>query len=204
MLRQVLANSIITASSVGLCGVGFSIIYRTGCFHFAHGVVVTSAAYFAYTLTSVLGTPPFVALPLALILSGVLGCGMDSCVYRQLRRRGASALVLMLASLGMYVALQNTISMTFGDETRTVGSIEVREGIEAFGVRVTRIQLGTICAAVVLIGTTVMLLSRTRLGKSIRALASNEELAGASGIDCDKARVLAFALGSGLAWIFQA
>jgi branched-subunit amino acid ABC-type transport system permease component len=58
---------------------------------------------------------------------------IEVSVYRPLRHKGASALILLLASLGVYIVLQNIISMAFGDDTKTIRSGMVKEGVNLLG-----------------------------------------------------------------------
>ncbi|MDP2643855.1 MAG: hypothetical protein Q8P24_02850 [Desulfobacterales bacterium] len=100
MINQLILNGIIAGSVYTLVAVGFAVIYRTvRFFHFAHGVVFTAGAYFTYLFKAWMGWPVIAAIPISIGLCAVLGVIIDSFVYRPLRHKGASSLILLLASL---------------------------------------------------------------------------------------------------------
>lgn len=202
MPPQVIANALIAGSGYALVALGFSLIYAvTRFFHFAHGAVYASAAYVLFLLVALLHTPLALAVPLAVLVTTLVGAGMDRLVYRPLRNKYASALILLIASLGLYVIVQNGISLAFGDDVKTLRAGAVTEGLPLLGARITPIQLLIILAAAVLFIGTSLIVSRTKFGKAMRAVANDPELARVTGIDADRAILFAFALGSALAAI---
>lgn len=199
---QLAANVLVAASAVLLMALGFSLIFSvTRFFHFAHGAVYAAAPYLAFALTARLGCPFALAVPLAVVFAAVLGCVIDITIYRPLRRRRSPALVLLLASLGTYIVLQNLISMVFGDDTKQLRSGAVREGMSILGARVTWVQVTTVCASLALLIAVTMVLRRTRLGQAMRAVASDPELANVCGLDSNHVILWTFAIGSALAGV---
>lgn len=200
MITQVIINGLIATSIYALIGLGFALIYNaTRFFHFAHGAVYTAGAYFVYAFNVKLGFPLVVSLPAAVICSALLGILMELAVYRPLRRREANPLILLIASLGMYIVLQNLISLFFGDDTKTIRNGVVKEGINIFGAYITPIQICIIVVSALLVITTWLILTRTKMGKLMRAVANDPWLAEASGIDSDRVILATFAIGSALA-----
>ena len=131
MFSQLLINSLIATSVYTLVAVSFSLIYSTTrFFHFAHAVVFTAGAYFAYLFYILLGLPLVIAVVLSVAASAVLGSLIELYIYRPLRKTNASAMVLLLASLGVYIVLQNLISMIFGDDTKSIRTGDVVEGLD--------------------------------------------------------------------------
>lgn len=183
-----------------LMAVGFSLMYATArFFNVAHGIIFTSAAYTVFLLTSHIGLPLFVASVIALALSGLIGCLLELSIYRPLRRRSASALILLISSLGIYIALQNVISLAFGDDTKTIRPGMPRQGIAILGANMTTVQVLTVWVSVVLgIGLAVFL-KKTKMGKSIRAVSNDRSLAELSGIESDRVFLVTFAIASVLA-----
>lgn len=201
-MYQVFIYSILAAAKIMLVAIGFAIVFRaTRFFHFAHGIVFTAGAYFTFLFKTWLGLPLFFSIFLAIPLTTLLGCLMEVAVYLPLRRKGASPLVFLLASLGMYIVLQNVISMMFGDDTKTIRSGFVKEGLNVFGARITPIEILIICVSVVLVVTVALLLKKTKMGNAMRAVANNIELASVSGIDSNRVILLTFAIASALAGI---
>jgi branched-chain amino acid transport system permease protein len=200
MLSQFIANGLIAGSIYALVALGFALIYNTArFFHFAHGAVFTSGAYLTYVFKEVAGLPLAMAALLSIILSSLLGISIEATIYRQMRRRGASSLVLLLASLGVFIIIQNTISLIFGDETKSIREGVVQEGFNIFGARITPAQILIIVVVAVLIALTECILKLTRIGKAVRAVANDPQLAITSGINADKVILYTFAIGSVLA-----
>ena len=202
MLNQLLINALIASSIYILIAVSFSLIYQTTrFFHFAHAVVFTSGAYFTFLFHKLLNFPVFISIPIAVALAASLGCGMEVFVYKPLRRKNASPMVLLLASLGLYIVLQNTISMVFGDDTKSIRSGVVKEGLSFFGARITPIQIIIIVVSVVLIIAVALWLKKSKTGKAMRAVANDAELSNISGIDANKVVIWTFGVGSALAGV---
>ena len=201
-MTQLLINSIIAASSYALIALGFSLIYSTvRFFHFAHGIVFTSGAYFTYLFKIQLGFPFWLAIPIALFLCTFLGCLIEFFFYRPLRRKESSSLVFLLASLGIYIVIQNLISLAFGDTSQTFRSGAEGVGIDIIGGSITPVQIYIIGFSLLLIISTALWLRHTNIGKAMRAVANDEVLAKVSGIDSERVMLYTFAMGSALAGI---
>jgi len=106
---------------------------------------------------------------------------------------------MLLASLGIYIFLQNFISMLFGDDTKSIRSGVIKEGINIFGARITPIQIVIIITAIVVTILIILFYKKTQLGRSMQAVASDRELAEYTGIHTNRVVLWSFAIGSGLA-----
>jgi branched-subunit amino acid ABC-type transport system permease component len=123
----------------------------------------------------------------------------EIALYKPLRKRNASPMILMIASLGLYTVLQNVISMIWGDDTKSVRTGEIKVGHEFFGAYITDIQIITIAVCIVLFAVCALLMKYSRIGRNIRAVASNPELSNVVGIHSDRVILWAFGIGSALA-----
>jgi branched-chain amino acid transport system permease protein len=201
-MSQVLMNALVTASTYGLVGGGFFLVWRTGrFFHIAHGIVLTIGAYTTFVMRTRVGIPLAMAVLCGICVCALIGAVMDWCVYRPLRRRGASADVLLLASLGIYVSLQAVLIMVFGAGTQSFRNGYVPESLSILGTRVTQPQLIAIVSAAGSLFALWTFLSRTRLGLQIRAVADDPELAAAYGLDRDRLCLVSGVIASALAAI---
>ncbi len=197
---QLTLNVLVAASTLALMAVGFGLIFSTTrFFHFAHAVVYTGAAYLTYCGSVQLGLPLVIAVLLGVAGGVCLGGLMEVGLYRPMRGRSASALTLLIASLGTYVVLQNLVSMTWGDDVRMLQSSTVREGIEILGGRITPTSVLAIAVCVALLAVVTLVLRRTGLGRAMRAVADDAELARIRGIRADRVILATFAIGSALA-----
>ncbi len=202
MLNQLLLNGIIAGSIYALIAIGFTIIYRTvRFFHLAHGAVYTAGAYAAYTLIKLLKVSPILAVPIAVLLSALLGVVIDLLVYRPLRKEGASDLVLLLASFGAFIFVQNLIQLIYGAQILTLRSGEVKEGHHIFGAVITDVQILILLVSLFLMLVLWLFIHKTKIGKAMRAVADDPLGASVVGIDPERIIFVAFLVGSALAGI---
>ncbi len=178
----------------------YHILYSvTKFFHIAHAAVISFGAYFIYFFVNKFSIPFHFSVVLAILAAVLLGILCEVFVYRQMRRRNVPALAYLIASIGLYVVLQNSISLFFGDDTKIINTSEVTIGNQIFGAYITTIQIITIFVSIALFIAVNLFLHYTTTGKSIRAVASNSELCNIYGISSNKIILIAFGLGSALA-----
>jgi len=202
MLNQLLFNSFITFGHFLVIGISFQIVYNLiRFFHFAHAVVFTSGAYFTFFFSQLFGWSLFISIPVSVVCSCVLGSLMDLAIYKPLRKKKSSALILLLASLGIYIVLQNVISMFFGDDTKSIRTWQVVEGINVFGARITPVQIIIIGTSILLVLLTGLYLRHSKTGRAMRAVSNDPDLANISGINSNKVILTSFAIGSALVGI---
>jgi branched-chain amino acid transport system permease protein len=200
LLVQLLANGVAAGSAFALVALGFSFIYAaTRFFNFSHAAVYAFGAYVAWSLDRFLGFPLWVSVGLAVMLAGSLGAVSEVIIYRPLRERHASPLVLLVASLGLYAVLQNIVSLTFGDQTLDFYAGAIPAIVPIWGARVTVVQLVTTLASVGSLLAMWLAVRRVRIGSSVRVVASDQELATTVGVDSRVAILFAVTSGSALA-----
>ena len=129
-------------------------------------------------------------LIVAMLLTAVLTAGMmvaiDRFVYRRLRKRKSDIVIFAIASLGLAFVMRSVILIFWGPTPRlyTPG---IRNRIDLpFDVSLLADQLFILAVAFVVTGIVYVLLFRTKLGKAMRAMADNPDLARISGIDTDR------------------
>jgi branched-chain amino acid transport system permease protein len=193
-------NGVVAGSVYMLIALGFGLIYATTrVFHFAHGAVYTVGAYATYLLIKQLGFPLPIALVASVLFSSALGGAIELSVYRPLRKNRASLMVLLLASLGLYVLIQNLVSLGFGDDSRSVRRGIIVSGIDFMGARITPTQIKVILVSLTLCFFVGALLRQTHLGHLARAVANDSELGTIVGIRSDRIILYVLVVGSGLA-----
>lgn len=200
MIVQLTANGIIAGCTYALVALGFAVIYGTvRFFHFAHGAVFAASAYVAWACVTHLDLPLPLAAIVAVVAGGILGVVMDRCVYRSLRERRSPNLILLLASFGIFLLVQNSLQLAFGSDIKVLRDGPVTEGYRILGATITGTQIGIIISSVLLAGATVLFMRRTTFGKAIRAVADDPLAASLVGINAQRAISSAFFLGSALA-----
>ena len=200
MLQQLIINGIIAGSIYALIAIGFTTIYRTvKFFHFAHGVVYTAGAYFAYTLIISLHLNFTVSFFLSIVLAAILGIAIDRCVYHPLRRQNASNLIFLLVSFGVFIFLQNLIQLIYGAQILTIRTGPIKEGHNFLSAVITDIQILILVVSIILMILLWFFIQKTKLGKAMRAVSDDPIAANVVGINPEKIILASFAIGSALA-----
>jgi len=199
-LLQSILNGILAGCIYALFAMGLTLIYGVLNFvNFAHGELIMWGAYFLYFL---MGKPFELPLPAALIpallLTIILGIGMDYLVFKPLRT--ANRLTLLIAALGLSFLLRNGAQLLWGAELRTYG-FEIKRGLRVLGMSITLNQVAIILTAMVCIVFVYLLFHRSRVGKSMRAVSDNLELARVVGIDSKHTIQFAWGIASILAGV---
>jgi branched-chain amino acid transport system permease protein len=202
IFAQLLANGLIAGSIYALVAVGFSLIYSTNRFmHFAHGVSVTAAAYLLLLFFSTLGLPFWLAVILTIVGSAGIGLAMFRLIYHPLQKRNASNIILLIASLGILILIENLILLFFGSDVKTIRFIEVARGKDVLGAIVTPLQMWIFVISIALLITLYIVMKKTKLGRNMRAVADAPELASVIGINRVRIGDYSFIIGSALAAI---
>ena len=199
-INKVIISGTVIGSIYALGAVGVTLIFGILRFaHFAHGDMMTLGAFFTYSLVAAfaamglsLPVPLGIALlPLAMVITSVAALGLDRGFYAPLRRKGAKPVTLLIASIGVTLMLQGVIRLFYGTSTRTFFETEPKDIFRfdmswAGGSRpitVTEPQLWMFVLVAVAVLALHFFLTRSRLGKGMRAMADNPDLAQVSGIN---------------------
>jgi len=198
-MSQLIINIILSFSIFLLIGISFILTYYpTRFFHIAHAITLTFSAYFTYFFSQQLHCQIWLAVLLAIVSATIVGMLSEIVLYKPLRKRNASPLILMIASLGLYTVLQNVISILWGDDTKSIRTGGIKVGNEFLGAYITDIQITTIIICISLLVVYVVFMNRSSIGRNIRAVASNPELSNIMGISSDEVILWAFGIGSAL------
>ncbi|WP_299368689.1 branched-chain amino acid ABC transporter permease [Winogradskyella sp.] len=197
---QVVFNLLASFSIYLLISISFTYIYKSQrFFHIAHAVIITLGTYFTYSFSIQLNLPLFLVIPISILICIGLMLLVNRFIYKPLHKKNVKSWQMLIASLGVYVVLQNVISIVWGDNTLSFRTWPVKEGHQFLGAYITDVQIITILACSVLVGLSWLFLERTSTGQKIKAVSSNPELASILGISKDKAIIWSFVIGSGLA-----
>ena len=219
-MLQLIADGLVVGSVIALGAVGLTLTYSILRFaNFGQGEFMTWGAYLAVSaLTFVLAMTgggvmepmgPFsfgwqliVAMVLAAVLTAVLALAVDWLLFRRLRR--GNAITLVIASFGAALALRNLVQFLYG----TLPEYYTREIQIAIrlvprdilgGLRVTPDQMLVIGLTIGLMVALQLLLTRTTLGRAMRATAMNPALARVAGVDTDAVVRATWVIGAALA-----
>jgi branched-chain amino acid transport system permease protein len=196
---QLLVNGLETGCALGVVAISFSLIYSTTkIFHVAHAGIYTMGGYLAWWLVTH-GAPSMIALLFAVAACTAGGALIQSQLYARLERRGATHLVILIASLGTLAVMQNIIAAVF---TPNILQFPVpwANNVMVLGgnVRLTWAQLLTIAVSLAAYAGVMWFAHRTILGKRIRAVASNPFLAQITRLQPQSVYVIVVAIASAI------
>ncbi|CAN5751158.1 branched-chain amino acid ABC transporter permease [soil metagenome] len=197
LVLQTMVDSTSIALLYALVGLSFGVIYvATGVMHIAHGATYLIAGYALFTAYSSMRLPLWIAIASAAVVAVATGLGWAFALYEPLRKRGSSAQVVLVASLGAFAVVQNLLLMAFGSDTQVVSQAAVAQGLSWGPVFVTPLQLVSASTCALLIAVVIYVVKASTLGRNIRALADDPELALILGVKVRSTRAIVFALGS--------
>jgi neutral amino acid transport system permease protein len=197
---RVLVDGVRFGLVIGITGIGLSLIYgTTGLTNFAHGELVTIGAIVAWTLNVTVGLQLIWATLLAIVAGGVLGAANDLVIWRPMRRRHAGLVAQLVISIGLALALRYLVLIYFGGRSESfadyTNQVEHNYGI----LSLTDKDLATIVISLTVLVGMALLLQRTRIGKAMRAVSDNRDLAAASGINVERVVLFVWILAGVLA-----
>lgn len=203
-ILQYLIGGFVVGSIYVLGATGLSLIFGIRKFaNFAHGEMVTFGAYMALWINAGFAANLVYGVAFALVATAGLAMVLELLVFRKLAGKGPVS--LLVASIGVTIFLNNLINVSFGT---SIQKYDVRVAVswvllEMDGVPVLLLNplkgVATLVACLILILFLHLLLSRTTLGKAMRATADNPDLARASGINTRNVVLWTWAIAGGLA-----
>ncbi|RZS64208.1 amino acid/amide ABC transporter membrane protein 1 (HAAT family) [Agromyces ramosus] len=194
---------------LALAAIGLSLIFgTTGLSNFAHAEMITFGALMVLTFGVDLALPIWLAIIIAVVLSGALGWTLDATIWKPLRRRGVALIPLMIVSIGLSLALRYTYQFFYGGSTRQLPGATIPSDIHLGPVTLSWIDVASMATSIVVLLAFAFFLLRTRIGKATRAVSDNPSLAAASGIDVDRVIRIVWVAGgtlaglSGILWAY--
>jgi branched-subunit amino acid ABC-type transport system permease component len=193
-----LVPGIVLGCIYALGAIGISLTFGILRFsNFAHGEIVTFGAYVTLTLVWITHVHPLVVAPLAMAATGALAVGIDRVFYKPFRR--APTIMLVIASFGMMLMIRSVVQFVWGVQLQPMVT-----GIEPpvswlSPLRIPEKHLLIIGGTLLLMFLVHLLLTRTRIGKAMRATSDSPELARISGIDTELVVRMTWIIGAALA-----
>jgi branched-chain amino acid transport system permease protein len=213
---QQLVNGLTLGSVYALIALGYTMVYGIlKLLNFAHGEVYMIGAFAGYGVLTALGGPFDPAVPIALLIvlmflagmaaSGALGIVIERVAYRPLRN--APRIAPLISALGVAFFLQNTALLLFGADIRSYDTFDLGEGvlfttgIHWGPLNISLVRILVIVTTAALCVALTLFVSRSKIGKAMRATSFDREAASMMGINVDRTIVVTFLIGSILAGI---
>ncbi|MEK0347811.1 MAG: branched-chain amino acid ABC transporter permease [Nitrosopumilus sp.] len=204
-LDPIFSDAIIFASLLALLSIGLTLTYLTTRVpNFAHASFATIGVYIALVVTRVWDSTPYIAIPIAFLISGIVAVALYTFILKPLIRKGASQAIQMVATLAfdlIVIALLNI----FADYIVNTYQVTSREfTLRSYDVEFMGLPLIVFAAPItiaVLAITLHIVLRKTKFGIAMRAATENSDLSGIVGINVKLIFGVAWLLGGGIAGI---
>ena len=196
-LLQLTFNGLVTGSIFAVGAIGASLVWgvlRIG--NFAHGDYMALGAFTAFVVNVLLGQHLFVAALAGVFATSVFAVLAHQLVLKPMRGRGLTS--VFIVTVGLAFVMRNTLFLTFGSGARSF-AINQAEVFVVGPIRMSPGQVITIFAALVAVGFVAWLLSSTNIGRSMRAVSENSDLAAVTGVNTDRLATVTWLLTGALA-----
>ena len=212
-LIQTIINGLTTGFLYALIALGYTMVYGIlKLLNFAHGDVYMIGAYIGYFVLQWFGGPTAVSIPVPLLIlimfviaglgCGVLGVAIERFAYRPLRN--APRIAPLITALGVSFVLENSVLLLFGGFTKSYNTesfISQTAGIHIAGAVIDPVQITIFVVSILMMWGLMVIVDRTTLGKTMRAVASDREAAEMLGINVDRVISYTFFIGSAMAGV---
>lgn len=209
---QQLINGITLGMIYGLIAVGYTMVYGIiGMINFAHGDLFMVGAFLTLIGLTLLGGFGITSVPIALalafiaaaVIAGIYGWTIERVAYRPLR--GSFRLAPLISAIGMSIVLENFVQVSQGARDLNLqplipGSIQLMDQ-GGFAVELSWMQVLISVVTLVILAIFTWLVTRTPLGRAMRACEQDLKMASLLGIDTDKTISLTFVIGAALATV---
>lgn len=193
---EILLQGVLLGGYYAVLAVGLAFLYSImGIINLAHGSFAVLAAYLVLAMVDMAGIPLPLAILAVLPIMALLGALVDRLIFEPAQKGGQ--LLAVLATFGLSIVIDNLIFQVWGANTRTLANALGDLAWASWQVGdlwIGKISVYTLLAAMGLLAALSLLISRTPLGREIRATATDADTAGLVGVDARRARTIASAL----------
>jgi len=204
-LDPIFSDAIIFASLLALLSIGLTLTYLTTRVpNFAHASFATIGVYIALVTTRVWDSTPYIAIPIAFVISGIVAVALYTFILKPLIRKGASQAIQMVATLAFDLIVIAILNI-FADYIVNTYQITSREfTLRSYDIEFMGLPLIVFAAPItiaILAITLHIVLRKTKFGIAMRAATENSDLSGIVGINVKLIFGVAWLLGGGIAGI---
>jgi neutral amino acid transport system permease protein len=196
---QLLANGVVTGSIIALAALGISLVYGIlRIVNFAHGDYLALGAYAAFVVNVTWGGSMVLATLSAIVAIAGLSIALEAVLWKPMRRKGAGLFTLFVTGIGLALVLRYLLFLFASAEPR-VYDVDIFQVYDIGGIRLSRSQVVAIVISVAALLVVAFVLVRTTVGKSMRAVSDDAELAAIAGVDVDRVVRVTWLLSGALA-----
>jgi len=198
-LAQKTINGTVAGSYFALGAIGLTLVYGVlQLTNFAHGDLLTLGAYIAYVFQVSQGMPFVVAMVISIVLVALFAVLTELVMFKPMRKKKAGVLQLILMTIGLAFVIRYAIQL-FATADQKKLDVNVTDTIDFIGLSIGRTQLIVVIVGFVVLTAVAMMLRYSSLGRQMRALADNFDLAETTGIDTGRIVIFTWVLSGALA-----
>jgi len=201
----IFSDAIIFASLLALLSIGLTLTYLTTRVpNFAHASFATIGMYIALIATRVWDTSPYIAIPIAFVISGIVAVALYTFILKPLIRKGASQAIQMVATLAFDLIMIAMLNITADYIVKTYQVTSREFSLRSYDGEFMGLPLIVFVApiAIAILAITLhIMLRKTKFGIAMRAATANSDLAGIVGINVKLVYGVSWLLGGGIAGI---
>ena len=204
-IDPIFSDAIIFASLLALLSIGLTLTYiTTRVPNFAHASFATIGIYIALIATRVWDTSPYIAIPIAFVISGIVAVALYTFILKPLIRKGASQAIQMVATLAFDLVMIAMLNITADFIVKTYQVTSREFSLRSYDAEFLGFPLIVFVAPIsiaILAITLHIMLRKTKFGIAMRAATENSDLAGIVGINVKLVYGVSWLLGGGIAGI---
>jgi branched-chain amino acid transport system permease protein len=196
LFLQLFFFGIVNGSIYSLLAIGFGIVYRgTGIFHIAFAGIYTLSSYFLFLFYRIFNFPLYISIFISLIFTILIGLLIEKFIYKEFYKRNSSKGAIFIASLGIYIVIENLIALLFGNEVKVL-SPGVEPSYTIFKITFTRIEIIQLLASILICFLFYLAVKNFTLMKAIWGMGDEPELLRIIGLPLFKLREYVFIISS--------
>ncbi|GAC1443936.1 MAG: branched-chain amino acid ABC transporter permease [Vulcanimicrobiaceae bacterium] len=198
LFLQVLVNGVLAGGILAVVALGFSLVWGImNIINLAHGSFLMLGAYLSYVLFASFGLDPFLSVPVAFAVMFVVGFLIQKYVINFVVR--APILTTFLLTFGLSLLIVNLALLVFHGDSKAVTPAYAGANFPLGPVTIAYTKLWTLVVALAITGVMQLWLTRSKLGRAIRATSMDIGAAQMSGVRVANVYAIVFGLGAGLA-----
>lgn len=191
-------NGLLLGGLYAVVALGLSMVFGVmRLINVTHGELLVFAAYLNFVISGELGIDPIFSTVLIIPILFVIGYSVQRWVLNPVMNRGMEPALLM--AFGISIIAQNGMVLIWGGDTRSLNAGYTTEGFEIVGVNTPLMYAAAFVLSLLVIGVTHQAITRTYLGKAIRAAAQDPTTAAVMGVNVNHIYAITYAIGASIA-----
>jgi branched-chain amino acid transport system permease protein len=203
MILEQILNGLTLGSIYAIVALGYTLVFGVlNIINMTHGEIFMFGAFMGVVMTNILHYPLWVAFLVAIIITGIMGYGLERFALRPLRgKQGVSHLAPLISTIGVSILLENVAHHLFGAGNHPFRTSFAEVSFQVGTITVYFVQIVIFVIAVILMVGLSYWLSKTKAGKALRACAENLDTASLLGVNTKKMITLTVIMASSMGGI---